>query len=69
MTPNDGDNVTAYAATAQNSKVFHLLNSRIDNDSRNDEDFFYGVVIDTSSARASSSGILQYRAYYRRIGE
>lgn len=67
-TPDDHDNVTAYAAMAQNSIILHALNGQIDNDFRCDNDFFYGIMIDTGCARASSGGLLQYRAYCRHVG-
>lgn len=68
-TTDDDDHVTAYAAIAQNAIVSHALNGRTDNDTRYDDDFFYGVMIDTCCARTSSGDLLQYCAYCRLVGE
>lgn len=67
-TADDSDNNTAYTASARNATVSHALNGSVFNDSRYNEEFFYGVMIDTGCARASSGGLSQYRAYCRHIG-
>lgn len=68
-TSNNEDSVTAYAVTARNFIVSHALSGRIDNDSRYDKDFFYGVMTYTGYTRASSDGLLQYRAYCLQVSE
>lgn len=68
-TADDDGNVTAYVTTAQNAIVLHALNGRTNNDTRVDENFFYGVMIDTVCVLARSGNLLQYRAYCRHVGE
>ena len=47
----------------------HALTTTLNNGSRYNEEYFYGVMIDTGCARASSGGLSQYRAYCRHIGK
>lgn len=68
-TIDDADNVTAYAARALNGIVVHALNGGVDNDTRYDDAFYYGVMVDTGCDGASSGGLSQYRAYCRHFGE
>ena len=68
-TTDDDDNATAYIASARDAAVSHALTATFDNDSRYNDEFFYGVMIDTGCARASSGGLPQYRAYCRYIGQ
>lgn len=63
------DNDSAYAANAIDSTMFHALNCRRDNASRYSAGLYYGMMIETGCARASSEGIPQYRAYCRQVGE
>ena len=65
---DDEDNTTDYIASARDASVSHALTATFKNDSRYNDEFFYGVMIDTGSARASSGGLPQYRAYCRHIG-
>lgn len=68
-TAEDSNNTTAYIACIRDAAVSHALTATLSIDSRYDAEFFYGVMIDTGCARASSGGLSQYRAYCRHVGQ
>lgn len=66
---NVADNTTAFVACTQDAAASHALTAERCSDFRYNDEYFYGVMIDTGCARASSGGLAQYRAYCRHVGE
>lgn len=56
-TTQDTDNVTAYDYTARNTTVSHTLSGTIDTDARYDNAFYFCLIVDTGSERASSGAL------------
>lgn len=68
-TPDMDDNTTAFIACIRDAAVSHALTAERGNDSRYNDEYFYGGMIDTGCGRASTGGLAQHRSYCRPVGE
>lgn len=60
---SDRDNIKAFVASARDVTVCYALSGTLNNDLRYHDSFYYGGMVDTRCATASSGGFLQYIAY------
>lgn len=63
------DNCEAFFALSRDSAVLYALSADVPEQHRYTEKFFFGLLIDTGCAHASSGGYAQYRAYFRHVGQ
>lgn len=66
---NIDDNFEAFFALTRDSDVSHVLSAHVPRDKRYNEEFFFGLFIDTWCSRASSWGYAQYLVYCLQDGQ
>lgn len=67
VTPSDKSNPKAFLADLFSISEIHALTMQT-GITRYDDEHFYGIIIDTGCAKASTGGLKQYKAYCRHIG-